>query len=78
MTILIFVAGFVAAIIAIIGYVTWRDRGRRGSFEDPSISRGALVDADRQAVQGRFAAALAYGAMPPTGSSGHRSRASRG
>lgn len=40
----------------VVGYVAWRDRRQRGAFVDPSISRDALVEADRQAVQGRLAA----------------------
>jgi hypothetical protein len=55
MTLLIFAVGFAAAIATVTGYVAWRDRGRRGSFVDPSISRDALIQADRQAVQGRLA-----------------------
>jgi hypothetical protein len=52
---LIFMAGFAAAVAAIVGYVAWRDRHTGGSFVDPSVSRDALVQADRQAVQGRLA-----------------------
>jgi hypothetical protein len=77
MTILIFAVGFAAAIITIVGYVIWRDRGRR-SFEDPSISRDALTAADRQAIQGRFAAELGDIGLPPIGLPASRSRSNRG
>jgi hypothetical protein len=75
MTFLIFMAGFAAAIAAIVGYVAWRDRRGRRSFVDPSISRDALARADRQAVQGR----LASEGMLVTDfiDSGSRSRANR-
>jgi hypothetical protein len=62
MTLMVFLAGIAAAIASVAGYVTWRDRRGRGSFVDPSVSRDALVQADRQAVQGR----LAYAEMPVT------------
>jgi uncharacterized iron-regulated membrane protein len=55
MTILIVLAGFVAAIAAASGYVAWRDHRNRGSIVDPSTSRDALVEADRQGLQGRLA-----------------------
>jgi len=55
MTILILMAGIAAAIAAIVGYVALRDRRGGGSFVHPSISRDALVQADRQGVQGRLA-----------------------
>lgn len=63
MTVLIALVVFAAAIVAVVGYVAWRDRRSRGSFVDPSVSRDALVRADRQAVQGR----LADAGMPVTG-----------
>jgi uncharacterized iron-regulated membrane protein len=78
MTILIFAVGLAAAFITIVGYVTWRDRGRRASFEDPSISRDALVDADRQAIRGRFAGYLGDLGMPANGSAAFRSRGNGG
>jgi hypothetical protein len=51
-----FLIGLGAAMALVVGYVVWRDRRHRGSFVDPSISRDALIEADRQAVQGRLAA----------------------
>lgn len=48
--------GIGSAMALIVGYVAWRDRRQRGSFVDPTISRDALIEADRQAVQGRLAA----------------------
>jgi hypothetical protein len=68
-TLLIFFAGIVAAIATVVGCVAWRDRRGRGSFVDPSISRAALVQADRQAVQGLLAAAE----LPVTDFLGRRS-----
>lgn len=62
MTLLILMAGIAAAIAMIAGSVAWRDRRSRGSFVDPSISRDALIQADRQAVQAR----LAFAEMPVT------------
>jgi uncharacterized iron-regulated membrane protein len=56
MTILIFLVGLAAMVGTLVGWVVWRDRRRRGSFVDPSISREALTQAERQAVQGRIAA----------------------
>lgn len=56
MTLLIILAPFAAAMGAVVGYVAWRDRRRRGAHIDPSISRDALAQADRGAVQGRLAA----------------------
>ncbi len=78
MTILIFAIGLAAAFITIVGYVTWRDRARGASFEDPSISRDALVAADRQGTQGRLAAELGDMGLPPIGMPAVRSRANRG
>jgi hypothetical protein len=49
-TVLIFYAAIVAPIAAIVGYLAWRDRRRQGSLEDPSISRDALRQTDRQRV----------------------------
>jgi hypothetical protein len=57
MTILILLGGIVAAIATIVGYVVRRDRRGRASFVDPSVSRDALVETNRQAVQGRLAEA---------------------
>ena len=68
MTILILFAGIAAAIATVVGYVAWRDRRGRGSFVDPSVSRAALVQADRGAVQGL----LAHTDMPVGGFLGHR------
>ena len=62
-------AGFAAAIATVVGLVAWRDRRSRGSFVDPSVSRTALVQADRQAIQGQ----LAYTGMPATNFLGPRS-----
>ena len=77
MTFLILIGGFAVAIATVVGCVAWRDRRSRGSFVDPSISRGAIVQADRQAVQGR----LADAGMPVTDFVSHRpgshSRANR-
>ena len=77
MTFLILMVGIAAAIATVVGYVARRDRRTRRLFVDPSISRGALVQADRQAVQGR----LADAGMPVTDFLGHRpgshSRANR-
>lgn len=56
-TVLLFMVGFAAMIATVVGYVAWRDRRHRGSFVDPSISRDALVQSDRQAVQGLLAGA---------------------
>jgi hypothetical protein len=56
MTFLIFLAGLAVVIGMLVGWVVWRDRRRRGSFVDPTISREALAHAERQAVQGRLAA----------------------
>jgi hypothetical protein len=55
MTVLIVLVVFGAAIALVVGYVAWRDRRSRGSFVHPSVSRDALIQADRQAVQGRLA-----------------------
>jgi hypothetical protein len=52
MTILISLVVFAAVVATIVGYVALRDRRSRRQFVDPSISRDALVQADRQAVQG--------------------------
>jgi hypothetical protein len=68
MTILILLGGIVAAIATIVGYVVRRDRHGRGSFVDPSVSRDALVETNRQAVQGR----LAEAGMLVTDFLGHR------
>lgn len=67
MTLLILMVGIAAAIAMVVGYVAWRDRRTRGSFVDPSVSRDALVQADRQAVQAR----LADAGMPSTDFIGH-------
>lgn len=56
MTILIFLVGLAAVVGMLVGWVVWRDRRRRGSFVDPTTSRKALAQAERQAVQGRIAA----------------------
>jgi uncharacterized iron-regulated membrane protein len=68
MTLLILILGMAAAMATVVACVAWRDRRTRGSFVDPSISRGALVQADRQAVQGR----LAEAGMPVTEFISHR------
>jgi hypothetical protein len=77
MTLLILMVGIAAMIATVVGYVAWRDRHRRGSFVDPSISRDALVQADQQAVRGR----LADAGMPSTDfishGPGYHSRANR-
>jgi hypothetical protein len=42
MTTLIFIAlGFVALCVAVVAYVAWRDRHRRGSITDPAAVRDA-------------------------------------
>ena len=76
MTILIFLAGFAAVIAMLVGWVAWRDRRRRGSFVDPTISRDALAHAERQGVQGRVAAGGGFTPIfPERGSESHsRSR----
>ena len=51
-TILITLAVFVAAIGAVVGYVAWRDRRRRGLHIDPSVSHDAIALAQWQAAQG--------------------------
>jgi hypothetical protein len=55
MTVLLFYAALAAPIAAIVGYLAWRDRRRQGSLEDPSISRDALRQADRQHLAAREA-----------------------
>ena len=77
MTLLVLRVGIGAAIAMAVGYIAWRDRRTRGSYVAPSISRDALVQADRQAVQAR----LADAGMPSTDFLGHgpgsHSRANR-
>jgi hypothetical protein len=55
MTVLIVLVVFATLIAMVVGYVAWRDRHSRRSFVDPSVSRDALIEADRQNVQGRLA-----------------------
>lgn len=55
MTVLIPIGVFAALITTVVLYVVWRDRRSRRSFVDPSVSRAALVQADRQKVQGLLA-----------------------
>ena len=55
MTVLIVLAVFAVPIAAVVGFVAWRDRRTARVFVDPSVSRDALVQADRQGVQGRMA-----------------------
>jgi hypothetical protein len=69
MTLLILFAAIVAAIVTVVGYVAWRDQRGWGSFVDPSVSRAALVQADRQGIQGLIAAID----LPVTDSLGRRS-----
>lgn len=57
MTILVLLAGLAAVIVTTVGYVAWRERRSRGSFIDPSVSRGVLAEVHRQAVRGRLAEA---------------------
>ncbi|MEH1126996.1 hypothetical protein [Micromonospora sp. CPCC 206061] len=52
MTLLISLAVFVAAIGTVVVYVAWRDRHRRGMHIDPSVSHGAIAQAQWQAAQG--------------------------
>jgi hypothetical protein len=56
MTISMLLVGVAAAIATLFGYIAWRDRRGRRSFVDSSIRRGALVQADEHAVQGRLLA----------------------
>jgi crotonobetainyl-CoA:carnitine CoA-transferase CaiB-like acyl-CoA transferase len=56
MTLLILFAGIVTALVTVVGYVARRDRRGRGSFVDPSVSRAALTQAERQGVLGYVAA----------------------
>jgi Flp pilus assembly protein CpaB len=70
MTLLILFAAIAAAIATVVGYVNWRDQRAWGSFVDPSISRTALVQADRQGVQGLIVAATD---LPAPDTLGHRS-----
>lgn len=53
MTILILLAGLAAVVAAVTGYVAWRDRHGRDSFVHPSVSRNALIEAERQSNQTR-------------------------
>ncbi|MEJ3744874.1 hypothetical protein WEI85_16455 [Actinomycetes bacterium KLBMP 9797] len=51
MTILITLAVFAAAVGAIVSYVAWRDRHRRGAHIDPSVSRDAVARAQWHIAQ---------------------------
>jgi hypothetical protein len=55
MAFLVIIIPFAAVVGVIVGYVALRDRRTRRSFVDPSISRDALIRADRQAVDARNA-----------------------
>jgi hypothetical protein len=61
MTFLIVLGGTAVIISAVVGYVAWRDRRSRRSYIDPLVSRDALVQVNRQAVQGRLAEAGTFG-----------------
>jgi hypothetical protein len=61
MTIMILAAGFAAAIGALAGYVTWRDRHRGGSFVDPSHGRDAQLRVDQQTAHGALAGSHPFG-----------------
>ncbi|MEH1124113.1 hypothetical protein [Micromonospora sp. CPCC 206061] len=71
MTILIFLAGFAAAVGAVVGYVAWRDRHRRGTHTDPSISRAAFAEAQWQGAKGYAADTNVTGTSLPR----HQTRA---
>lgn len=53
MTILILLAGLAAVAAAVAGYVAWRGRHGRASFVHPSVSRNALIEAERQSNHAR-------------------------
>jgi hypothetical protein len=55
MAFLILIIPVAAVIAVIVGYVAIRDRRTRKSFVDPSISRDAVAQADRQALEARNA-----------------------
>lgn len=50
---MVLLAGLAAVIAAVAGYVAWRGRHGRGSILHPSISRNALIEAERQSNHAR-------------------------
>lgn len=61
MTIVVLLAGTAAVIVALAGYVAWRGRHGRGSFLHPSVSRDALIEAERQSNHTRMRGAPTIG-----------------
>lgn len=59
-TVLVSLAVFVTVLVAVVAFVSWRDRNRSSSPDDPAAVRDARADqarheAERHFVQGRAA-----------------------
>ncbi|NES29197.1 hypothetical protein GCE86_18375 [Micromonospora terminaliae] len=58
---------FVALLIAVIGYVSWRDRNRRSSLEDSMAVRNDRADQARHEAERHFAQGEAARHRTPDG-----------
>ncbi|MGW4151597.1 hypothetical protein ACWEDF_00370 [Micromonospora chersina] len=64
-TVLVALAVFVALLVAVVVFVTWRDRNRSSSSEDRAAVRDASADQARHEAERHFVQGQAAGHQMP-------------